>query len=312
VSDRLNRALESLITEGKVSAELANEIRLKYQASGDRALREEQAEHFQSRRSILAEIGGYLGGIFTAVAATILLSSQWDRLTKTGQVSIFVALAVILALAAYRLNYVKGAQRRVAGLLFPASALATTAALGTIFGNDGPYSLAFLAGALVALFGYLRVQTQFGHVALYVGLFATLVAANEQIFNRNLDYPLLISWLALASLWLWLTVRLTLQEHFWGYLLSMGTYFIAAQYLQIQDQTLLYFALSSLTTALGIWLYLQTRKWPLLIGALAIATFAVGTFIIDTFNGALGAALALLVGGLILIGGSLLALRSDK
>jgi hypothetical protein len=312
VSDRLNRALESLITEGKVSAELANEIRLKYQTSGDSALREEQAEHLQSRRSILAEIGGYLGGIFTAVAATILLSSQWDRLTKTGQVSIFVALAVILALAAYRLNYVKGAQRRVAGLLFPASALATTAALGTIFGNDGPYSLAFLAGALVALFGYLRVQTQFGHVALYVGLFATLVAANEQIFNRNLDYPLLISWLALASLWLWLTVRLTLQEHFWGYLLSMGTYFIAAQYLQIQDQTLLYFALSSLTTALGIWLYLQTRKWPLLIGALAIATFAVGTFIIDTFNGALGAALALLVGGLILIGGSLLALRSDK
>lgn len=310
MSDRLNRALNELISEGKVSAELADEIRIKYQASENGPLSE--IEEAQSRRSILAEIGGYLGGIFTTVAAVIVLSTQWERLTKAGQVSIFIALALILGVIAYRLNYGKGAQRRVAGLLFPASALATTAAIGTIFGNDGPYSLAFLVGTLIALFGYLRVQTQFGHVALYVGLFSTLVAANEQLFNRDLEYPLLLSWLALASLWLWLTLRLTLQEQFWGYLLSMGTYFIAAQYLQIEDQTLLYFLLSTLTTALGIWLYLQTRKWPLLIGALAIATFAVGTFIIDTFNGALGAALALLVGGLILIGGSVLALRSER
>lgn len=310
MSDRLDRALHELISEGKISTELADEIRLKYQANEISALHDD--EKSQSRRSILAEIGGYLGGIFTTVAAVIVLSTQWERLTKFGQVSIFAALALILGAVAYRLNYLKGAQRRVAGLLFPASALATTAAIGTIFGNDGPYSLAFLIGTLVALYGYLRVQTQFGHVALYVGLFSTLVAANEQLFNRDLEYPLLISWLALASLWLWLTLRLTLQEQFWGYLLSMGTYFIAAQYLQMEDETLPYFILSTLTTALGIWLYLQTRKWPLLIGALAIATFAVGTFIIDTFNGALGAALALLVGGLILIGGSVLALRSDK
>jgi len=310
VSDRLDRALHELISEGKISTELADEIRLKYQANEISALHDD--EKSQSRRSILAEIGGYLGGIFTTVAAVIVLSTQWERLTKFGQVSIFAALALILGVVAYRLNYLKGAQRRVAGLLFPASALATTAAIGTIFGNDGPYSLAFLIGTLVALYGYLRVQTQFGHVALYVGLFSTLVAANEQLFNRDLEYPLLISWLALASLWLWLTLRLTLQEQFWGYLLSMGTYFIAAQYLQMEDETLPYFILSTLTTALGIWLYLQTRKWPLLIGALVIATFAVGTFIIDTFNGALGAALALLVGGLILIGGSVLALRSDK
>jgi hypothetical protein len=310
VSNRLDRALNELINEGKVSTELADQIRLKYQSSEIEVLVDE--DKTQSQRSILAEIGGYLGGIFTTVAAVIVLSSQWDRLSKVGQVAIFAALALILALVAFRLNYLKGAQRRVAGLLFPASALATTAAIGTIFGNDGPFSLAFLCGALVALFGYLRVQTQFGHIALYVSLFATFVAANEQLFDSNFDFPLVISWLALASLWLWLTVRLTLQEHFWGYFLSMGTYFIAAQYLQVQDQTPLYFALSSATTALGIWLYLQTRKWPLLIGALAIATFAVGTFIIDTFNGALGAALALLVGGLILIGGSVLALRSDK
>jgi hypothetical protein len=197
-------------------------------------------------------------------------------------------------------------------LLFPASALATTAAIGTILGDNGPYLLAFLAGTLVALFGYIRVQTQFGHVALYLAFFVTLIVLNEQIFDRPFDYSLILAWLVLASIWLWLTLRLTLQEHFWGYLLSMGTYFIAAQYLQVRDQTLLYFLLSTLTTALGIWLYLQTRKWPLLIGALAIATFAVGTFIIDTFNGALGAALALLVGGLILIGGSVLALRSER
>ena len=307
MSDKLDRTLDALVNEGKLTAELAQEIRER--SSAEEPSRSDERE---SRRSILAEIGGYLGGAFTAIAAAILLNSQWDRLTKTGQISIFAASAIVLGLLAYRLNYVKDAQRRVAGLLFPASALATTAAIGTIFGNDGPYSLAFLAGTLVALLGYLRVQTPVGHIALYVAIFATIVAANEQIFNSRFDYPLLISWLALASLWLWLTVRLTLQEDYWGYSLVMGTYFISAQYLQIQDENVISYIVSALTAALGIWLYLQTRKWPLLIGALVIATVGVGTFIIETFNGALGAALALLIGGLILIGGSLWAFRNER
>ena len=310
MSDKLDRTLESLINEGKISATLAQEIKERVaDTSGE--VSPERSEQ-ESRRSILAEIGGYLGGAFTAIAAAILLNSQWDRLTKAGQVSIFAVSAILLSLLALRLNYLKDAQRRVAGLLFPASALATTAALGTLVGNDGPYSLAFLAGTIVALLGYLRVQTPIGHIALYIAIFATLVAGNEQIFDNGSDFPLLISWLVLASLWLWLTVRLTLQEDFWGYTLVMGTYFISAQYLQVQDENILSYLISALTSGLGLWLYLQTRKWPLLIGALAIATVGVGTFIVDTFNGALGAALALLVGGLILIGGSLWAFRSER
>ena len=310
MSDKLHRTLESLINEGKISATLAQEIKERVaDTSGE--VSPERSEQ-ESRRSILAEIGGYLGGAFTAIAAAILLNSQWDRLTKAGQVSIFAVSAILLSLLALRLNYLKDAQRRVAGLLFPASALATTAALGTLVGNDGPYSLAFLAGTIVALLGYLRVQTPIGHIALYIAIFATLVAGNEQIFDNGSDFPLLISWLVLASLWLWLTVRLTLQEDFWGYTLVMGTYFISAQYLQVHYENILSYLISALTSGLGLWLYLQTRKWPLLIGALAIATVGVGTFIVDTFNGALGAALALLVGGLILIGGSLWAFRSER
>lgn len=310
MSDKLDRTLESLINEGKISTVLAQEIKERVADTSGEVLPERSEQ--ESRRSILAEIGGYLGGAFTAIAAAILLNSQWDRLTKAGQVSIFAVSAILLSLLALRLNYLKDAQRRVAGLLFPASALATTAALGTLVGNDGPYSLAFLAGTIVALLGYLRVQTPIGHIALYIAIFATLVAGNEQIFDNGSDFPLLIAWLVLASLWLWLTVRLTLQEDFWGYTLVMGTYFISAQYLQVQDENILSYLVSALTSGLGLWLYLQTRKWPLLIGALAIATVGVGTFIVDTFNGALGAALALLVGGLILIGGSLWAFRSER
>ena len=306
MSDRLTRALNELIKEGKISAEQAEEISQKFH--GDENFEKSK----RTRRSILAEIGGYLGGAFTVIASGILLNSQWDRLTKTGQVAIFAVSALLLFLLSSKLNYVKDAQRRVVGLLFPASALATTAAIGTIFGNHGPYSLAFLAGSLVCLYGYLRVQTQVGHVALYIAIFSTLVAANEQMFDSRFDFPLLISWLALASIWLWLTVRLTLQEDYWGYSLAMGTYFISAQYLQVQDLNLASYFVSAASAALGIWLYLQTRKWPLLIGALAIATVGIGIFIVDTFNGALGAALALLVGGLILIGGSLWGLRSER
>ena len=306
MSDRLDRALDDLINEGEISSVTAKQIRQRYDLGRSAA-----ADESGSRRSILAEIGGYLGGTFTAIAAGIILNSQWDRLTKTGQVSIFAITALLLAFLAVKLNYLKNAQRRVAGLLFPASALATTAAFGTLFGNDGPYSIAFLIGTIVALLGYLRVQTPVGQISLYIGIFATTIAANEQLFNSRADFPLLISWLLLASIWLWLTLRLTLQEDYWGYSLVMGTYFISAQYLQINDHHGFSYLVSALTAAVGIWFYLQTRKWPLLIGALAIATLGVGTFIVDTFNGALGAALALLVGGLILIGGSLWAFRRE-
>lgn len=306
MSDKLDRTLEALVTEGKISPSLADEIR--FRLEGDS---ETRGSEQISRRSILAEIGGYLGGAFTAIAAGLILNSQWDRLTKTGQVSIFASTALILALLALKLNYLKNAQRRVAGLLFPASALATIATFGTLFGNDGPYSIAFLIGTFVALFGYLRVQTPVGQISLYIGIFATTIAANEQLFNSRADFPLLISWLLLASMWLWLTLRLTVQEDYWGYTLVMGTYFISAQYLQVNDLDGISYLVSAITAALGIWFYLQTRKWPLLIGALVIATVGVGTFIVDTFNGALGAALALLVGGLILIGGSLWAFRRE-
>ena len=54
MSDPLDRVLNELISEGKVSAELAQEIREKYQANDIERANEE--DKTQSRRSIL-EIG---------------------------------------------------------------------------------------------------------------------------------------------------------------------------------------------------------------------------------------------------------------
>ena len=54
------------------------------------------------------------------------------------------------------------------------------------------------------------------------------------------------------------------------------------------------------------------RRWPLLLGAVAITTFTTGEFVAATLGGSLGALLGLLTAGITLISTSMVAIRKSR
>ena len=60
---KLDAALDALVHEGSLSAAQADLVRVQYKSTEDLA---------DSRKSILAEIAGYLGGAFVVIAVTIV------------------------------------------------------------------------------------------------------------------------------------------------------------------------------------------------------------------------------------------------
>ena len=94
-----------------------------------------------------------------------------------------------------------------------------------------------------------------------------------------------------------------------GYLISAATLFLAAQFLFVTDNPLVSYLVSiAAAIALG-WIFLQERRWPLMLGVVLITTFTVGEFVGSTLGGSIGALLGLFAAGVALISTSLIAMR---
>ena len=132
------------------------------------------------------------------------------------------------------------------------------------------------------------------------------------LFNQKIGrFVYAFYWMILASIWLYLSWTRLIDQTL-GYLITAATYFLAAQFLFATDHRLIsYFASIVFAPILG-WIYLQDRRWPLLLGAVAITTFTTGEFVAATLGGSLGALLGLLSAGIALITSSMLAIRKAR
>jgi len=65
---KLDAALNALVHDGTLSAAQADLVRTRYEVTEGPT---------DSRKSILAEIAGYLGGTFVVIAVTIVTARQW-------------------------------------------------------------------------------------------------------------------------------------------------------------------------------------------------------------------------------------------
>ncbi len=97
-----------------------------------------------------------------------------------------------------------------------------------------------------------------------------------------------------------------------AYLISAATYFIAIQFLFVTDHRLLSYLLAIAIAPALAYLFLIDRRWPLLLGAVAITTLTAGEFVAATLGGSLGALLGLLTAGIALITTSMLAIRKAQ
>lgn len=301
---KLDAALDALVHDGSLSVNQADLVRLQYQAT---------EEPSDSRKSVLAEIAGYLGGTFVVIAVTILTAKQWEAFTQLQRGILFGVLAIALSALALFVGTSTAVKSRLAGLLFGLAAASTTGTLAIFDPQRGSPTNAFLAGTAIALFGYYLVATFAGQVVLFGFIFISGIMALSDLVPDGVGMQLFIGlyFLVLGSAWIFFTYRKFL-DGILGYFFGGGTLFIATQVLFIQTEHLIsYLSMVAVSTTTA-WLYLRVHAWPLVLTAVLTTTVGVGEFVAQTLGGSLGAVLGLFAAGAALVTSSLLALRNKR
>jgi hypothetical protein len=301
---KLDAALDALVHDGSLSAAQADLVRTQYQAT---------EEPTDSRKNVLAEIAGYLGGAFVVIAVTIVTARQWEAFTELQRGILFGALAVTLFALALFVGTSTAVKSRLAGLLFGLAAASTTGTIAIIDPNRDAPTLAFLAGTAIALIGYYIVQTFVGHVVLYGYIFITGIMALSDLTPDNVGMELFVGsyFLVLGGAWTFFTYRKYVDGTL-GYIFGGGTLFIATQVLFVQSEHLISYLSMIVVASATAWLYLRVHAWPLVLTAVLTTTVGVGEFVAETLGGSVGSALGLFAAGAALVTSSLLALRNKR
>ena len=301
---KLDAALDALVHDGSLSVAQADLVRTQYEST------EEPAD---SRKSVLAEIAGYLGGAFVVIAVTIVTARQWEAFTQLQRGILFGALAIALFALGTFVGTSTAVKSRLAGLLFGLAAASTTGTLVIFNPNRDTPIIAFLAGTAIALIGYYIVQTFVGHVILYGYIFIAGIMAVSDLTPDGAAMAIYIGtyFLILGGTWTFLTYRKYL-DGILGYLFGGGTLFIATQVLFIDAEHWLSYISMVLVAGATAWLYLRVHAWPLVLTAVLTTTVGVGEFVAETLGGSVGAALGLFAAGAALVTSSLLALRNKR
>ena len=301
---KLDAALDALVHDGSLSAAQADLVRTQYQAT---------EEPSDSRKSVLAEIAGYLGGAFVVIAVTIVTARQWEAFTELQRGILFGALAIALFALALFIGTSTAVKSRLAGLLFGLSAASTTGTLAIIDPNRDAPTIAFLAGTAIALLGYYFVQTFVGHVVLFGYIFITGIMALSDLMPDGAGMAIYVGsyFLVLGGAWTFFTYR-NYVDRLLGYIFGGGTLFIATQVLFIDAEHWLAYLSMIAVAGTTAWLYLRVHAWPLVLTTVLTTTVGVGEFVAETLGGSLGSALGLFAAGAALVTSSLLALRNKR
>ncbi len=301
---KLDAALDALLHDGSLSADLADLVRAQYQAT---------EEPSDSRKSVLAEIAGYLGGAFVVIAVTIVTARQWVAFTELQRGILFGALAIALFALGTFVGTSTAVKSRLAGLLFGLAAGSTTGTVAIFDPNRSTPTISFLAGTAVAMIGYYIVKTFVGHVVLFGYIFITGIMALSDLIPDGAAMSLFVGGylLALGGAWVYFSYRKYL-DGILGYFFGGGTLFIATQVLFFQTERLISYLSMVAVAGATAWLYLRVHAWPLVLTAVLTTTVGVGEFVAQTLGGSLGAALGLFAAGAALVTSSLLALRNKR
>jgi len=301
---KLDAALDALVHDGSLSADQADLVRAQYQAT---------EEPSDSRKSVLAEIAGYLGGAFVVIAVTIVTARQWVAFTELQRGILFGALAIALFALGTFVGTSTAVKSRLAGLLFGLAAASTTGTVAIFDPNRSTPTISFLAGTAVAMIGYYIVKTFVGHVVLFGYIFITGIMALSDLIPDGAAMSLFVGGylLALGGAWVYFSYRKYL-DGILGYFFGGGTLFIATQVLFFQTERLISYLSMVAVAGATAWLYLRVHAWPLVLTAVLTTTVGVGEFVAQTLGGSLGAALGLFAAGAALVTSSLLALRNKR
>jgi hypothetical protein len=303
---KLDAALNALVHDGSLSAAQADLVRTQYEST---------EEPSDSRKSVLAEIAGYLGGAFVVIAVTIVTARQWEAFTELQRGILFGALAISLFALGTFVGTSTAVKSRLSGVLFGLAAVSTTGTIAVLSSQQDAPTLAFLGGTAVALIGFYRVQSVVGHAVLfgYIFISGSLVISELSFDGTYPEAQLFVGlfYLLLGGVWNYFTYK-EFVDRVLGYIFGGATLFIATQVLFFRTEHLLSYLSMAAVAGATAWLYLRVHAWPLVLTAVLTTTVGVGEFVAETLGGSLGAALGLFAAGAALVTSSLLALRNKR
>ena len=303
---KLDAALDALVHDGSLSAAQADLVRTQYEST---------EEPSDSRKSVLAEIAGYLGGAFVVIAVTIVTARQWEAFTELQRGILFGALAISLFALGTFVGTSTAVKSRLSGVLFGLAAVSTTGTIAVLSSQQDAPTLAFLGGTAVALIGFYRVQSVVGHAVLfgYIFISGSLVISELSFDGTYPEAQLFVGlfYLLLGGVWNYFTYK-EFVDRVLGYIFGGATLFIATQVLFFRTEHLLSYLSMAAVAGATAWLYLRVHAWPLVLTAVLTTTVGVGEFVAETLGGSLGAALGLFAAGAALVTSSLLALRNKR
>jgi hypothetical protein len=301
---RLQEVLQSLVNENSLTREQSELVSSRFSALAGS----------ESRKSIFAEIAAYLGGAFIVISTIALAATIWDDAPRPARVGTLALLSILLLVASHFLGAVNAMRLRLTSVLSLAAAISATAAIAFSYesGNSAPWA-PFTAGAIVALYSFIKYRHEILHIGAYGYLFITGFMILGELTtiepSNSVAYPMY--WVILASIWLYLAY-LRMIDQTLAYLISAASFFIAIQFLFATDHRLVSYLVAIVIAPTLAYLFLTDRRWPLLFGAVVITTVTAGEFVAATLGGSLGALLGLLTAGIALATSSMVAIRKAQ
>jgi hypothetical protein len=274
--------------------------------------------------TVLAEIGAYIGGAFIVGAAAVLIADNWDSLSTVVRLAVFDVPAVLLLVAAWAVarpaslsdgddESERGTRLRMIAVFFTVAAALLglgPAVIADVTVSSEPVraASAFWTSAVVAGTGYLLFHGLLLHTATG---FALIWAALTTVAATPLrdDVGSSASLIVLALVWAVLTHRGVLRERELGYAVAGIAAFIGGETLIDATFSLAGYSVLGLLAVAGMAGFVFLRAFALLVTGVGTLAVVVPQFVIDMTEGALGAAGALLLVGLSIVGASLLGLR---
>ena len=325
-------AISELVRTGTLSQQQADAVRSVLTGAATSALTGAQtnpdiAAVAPAWRYRLSEIAGYVGGTLVGVAALVLISQSWDRMSRPGKLALLITTALVatgVAVAVVRTtpgrrqgigDPVRAPRRRLASLLLVGGSASLT---GAVVVALGPHAQPRLVASVVGLISIVVVDRYVSSALSEIGAFAwttsfvftlgdkirpTWTAPVTNISTPgppprttyDLIFPLVV--IAVGLLWATVVSRVV-QQRLVAIVLGLGLTFIEALVYLNGDRTRAEgLVVIAVLAAVGLWRYLAQSLWPWLLFAIVTLT----AFMFELVGGSSQPVLGFLAAGLALL-----------
>ena len=272
--------------------------------------------------SVLAEVGGYVGGAFVLAGCVVLAGPNWESLSRATQLMILAGPAVALLVAStliaastpggwsVKARPGAAARRRLIATLVTLAAALAAGSTAVVTGQNPRAFIAAGTALAVCGGGYLACRTALLNISTGVALSFTLAQAISLVSGHE-DWQ---AWGFVLGGVLWATVATIglLEERATGLALGCAMTYVGGEMVADMLNSGAGYGILGLLAVAGLWGYLRTRIVALLVvGVVALAT-VVPQSVLDYTDGALRAGGALLLTGVSIVGASVTGLALHR